>query len=272
MSDLVVHDLGSIPGDLWVMGGVCSNLQALRAFADLAAGARVLCTGDLVAYCGDPARSVAEVRARGWPVVAGNCERQLAAGPGDCGCGFGEGTACDLLSRGWYAHAMAEVEAADRAWMGALPDIVIFEVHGARWAAIHGGVTAINRFLWPVSPDAAFQQEIKVLEGAVGAVDGVISGHSGIAFTRRIGDIQWVNAGALGVPPHDGACATRYAVLTQAGPEIRRLGYDVAGAVAAMRAAGLEQGYEQALETGWWPSEDILPEALRRAQPSRASG
>jgi hypothetical protein len=50
------------------------------------------------------------------------------------------------------------------------------------------------------------------------------------------------------------------------------LEYDVVGAVAAMRSAGLVQGYERTLETGWWPSEDILPQELRRIQPSRASG
>ena len=43
-----------------------------------------------------------------------------------------------------------------------------------------------------------------------------------------------------------------------------RLSYDVEAAVAAMKAAGLVQGYEIALETGVWPSEDVLPDALKR--------
>lgn len=33
------------------------------------------------------------------PLIAGSCEENLAAGALDCGCGFEEGTACDLLSR-----------------------------------------------------------------------------------------------------------------------------------------------------------------------------
>ncbi len=272
MGGYVVRDLGVLEGDLWVMGGVCSNLHALRAFIDLAGDSEVLCTGDLVAYCGDPAGVVAEVRARGWPVVAGNCERQIADGALDCGCGFGEGTTCDLLSRGWYAHALTEIGPEQRGWMAGLPDIVTFSVHGQRWAAIHGGVTAINRFLWPTSNDVEFLHEIRNLQDIVGPLHGVVSGHSGLAFARDVGGVHWVNAGALGVPPHDGGQATRYVVLGEAGPQIQMLEYDVVGAAAAMRSAGLVQGYERTLETGWWPSEDILPQELRRIQPSRASG
>ena len=37
------------------------------------------------------------------------------------------------------------------------------------------------------------------------------------------------------------------------------------GAAAAMRAVGLTQGYERALASGWWPSEEVLPADLRRA-------
>ena len=48
-------------------------------------------------------------------------------------------------------------------------------------------------------------------------------------------------------------------------PRLLRLAYDHAAAAADMRAAGLTQGYDRALETGWWPSEDVLPPALRRA-------
>ena len=32
----------------------------------------------------------------------------------------------------------------------------------------------------------------------------------------------------------------------------------------AMRSAGLTQGYDTALQTGNWPSEDVLPKELRR--------
>jgi hypothetical protein len=92
----------------------------------------------------------------------------------------------------------------------------------------------------------------------------VISGHCGIAFSRDIGDVKWITAGAIGLPPHDGRRETRFTVLTGGDIRIERLRYDVAGAHDAMIAAGLTQGYHTALTRGLWPSEDILPRALRR--------
>ncbi|HGG06309.1 MAG TPA: metallophosphoesterase, partial [Aliiroseovarius sp.] len=45
-----------------------------------------------------------------------------------------------------------------------------------------------------------------------------------------------------------------------------RLSYDPDAAVALMQAAGLTQGYERTMTTGIWPSEDVLPPALRRQE------
>ena len=36
-------------------------------------------------------------------------------------------------------------------------------------------------------------------------------------------------------------------------------------ATHALIDAGLDQGYHTALETGYWPSEDVLPMDLRRS-------
>src|SRR5215471_7740393 len=52
------------------------------------AGEQTICTGDLTAYCGDPAATIDLVRASGIAVVMGNCDAQLALGADDCGCGF----------------------------------------------------------------------------------------------------------------------------------------------------------------------------------------
>ena len=267
-----VVDLGDLDGDVLLYGGTYSNLQATRALFDVADAlgippARRICTGDVAAYAADPAGTLDEVILRGGAVVAGNVERQLALGAEDCGCGFEDGSACDLLSRGWYPHAAAALAARPdlRDWCGARPDAVIFRHAGRRWAAIHGGLTDIARFLWPVSPDAAFAEEIAAVEAACGPVDAVVAGHSGLPFVRTVDRHLWLNAGAVGLPPNDGAPGTRYAVLTGAGPVIRRLAYDHAAARAAMETAGLTQGYETALVTGRWPSEDVLPPRLRRA-------
>lgn len=264
MDSVTVRDLGALDGEIVVFGGVHSNLHALEALRTAVGQRLAICTGDTVAYCGLPAETVDRLRATGWPVLAGNCERQIATGAEDCGCGFDDGSVCELLSHAWFSHACSRLGAGARHWMASLPDILTFRAFGQRWAAIHGGASAINRFLWPDTPDAVFAEEVAVLAALVGPVDAVLAGHSGVAFSRRVAGVQWVNAGAVGLPPNDGAQATRYAVIHRDGVSIRHLDYDAEGAARAMIAAGLTQGYDRALLSGWWPSEDILPPALRR--------
>lgn len=265
-----VQDLGQLDGPVLLFGGPYSNLPATRALIAkaraLGIGAdHMICTGDLVAYCASPKETVAEIRALGCAVVAGNCEKQLAANALHCGCGFEEGSACDLLSAGWYAHANARIGAADRQWMAALPDILCFHHQGRRCAVIHGGVRDISRFLWPVSPEAAFQEELDHVRAVIGPVDMVIAGHCGIAFQRDIGAIQWLNAGVIGMPPNNGRPKAQYAVLRGGTAEILELSFDHASAARQMAEHGLTQGYDRALLSGYWPSEDVLPPSLRRS-------
>lgn len=266
-----IADFGRLTGPVALFGGPYSNLQATEAFMRETRGLPAICTGDVVAYGADAAETVALVRQAGWPVVAGNCERQVARGAEDCGCGFEAGSACDLLSRSWYPVALASCDETDRAWMADLPDMGVFELDGCRYAVIHGGATDISRFIWPSSPEALFAEEIAAVEAVVGRVDGIVAGHCGIAFQRRVAGRHWINAGVIGLPPHDGRPETRYAILEGGAVVIRRLVYDHEGARVAMEAKRLTQGYDRTLTTGIWPSEDVLPTAMRR-QPSAARG
>ncbi len=202
-------DLGVLDGPVLIFGGPYSNLQATEAVLDQAiqrgiAPSNVICTGDIVAYCGQPVETIAAIRSHGCAVVAGNCEKQLAVYQDNCGCGFEAGTTCDLLSAGWYAHASATVGAEDRRWMGALPDMITFTHQGMQSAVIHGGVQDISRFIWPSYPDAVFQEEIFEIQVTVPQISCIFAGHSGLSFQRKIGNVRWVNAGVVGMPPHDG--------------------------------------------------------------------
>ncbi|MFO0402940.1 MAG: metallophosphoesterase family protein [Alphaproteobacteria bacterium] len=207
-------------------------------------------------------------------VIAGNCEENLAEGALDCGCGFEEGTACDLLSRAWYAHANRQVTAAHRAWMAGLPRrLMVILPDGRRLAVLHGGASDISRFIFASAPQAELASEI-----AATGCDGVIAGHCGIPFARQVGSGIWINAGAIGMPADDGTPRIWFAVLTPGeaglGVEILPLEYDHAAAAAAMRAAGLPEGYATALGSGIWPSCDVLPpaERARRGQALLPTG
>ncbi|QMU56861.1 MAG: metallophosphoesterase [Boseongicola sp.] len=261
-----VNDFGYFEGPVVLFGGPYSNRQAAEAFLEALDGRPAICTGDVVAYAADPVGTVRAIRSAGVSVVAGNCERQLAEGADDCGCGFGADSACDLLSRGWYPYTASRMEHSDLDWMAGLPDIGVFVQGQRRYAVIHGGVTAVNRFLWSNSEESYFIEEIEQLERVIGSVDSVVAGHSGMAFQRNIGKHHWINAGAIGLPPHDGRQATRYAVLTDGEVVFERLNYDAEGARRAMELAGLTQGYHEAITSGIWPSEDVLPPGLRRQE------
>ncbi len=268
------RDLGVLDGDMMLFGGPYSNLQATEAVLAQAcmrqiAADHVICTGDVVAYCGAPAATVAAVRASGCTVLAGNCEVQLAQNADDCGCGFEEGTICDRLSVAWYAYARGQLDERARAWMAALPDVLSFEHHGKRYGVLHGGVRDVARFVWETDNDEVFEGEWAALEAAAGPVDVVVAGHSGLPFVRETARGIWINAGVIGMPPHDGAQQTRFAVLSGGVFQIEELTYDVAGAVVDMQTAKLPLAYTDALQSGYWPSEDVLPAALRVAVSDR---
>lgn len=105
--------------------------------------------------------------------------------------------------------------------MGGLPDVITFRHQGRRAAVVHGGITDIVWFLWPVSADSAFAEEIAALTRQVGPVNLVLlAGHCGLAFCRQVGDVTWINSGAIGMSPHDGWPQTRFADLSVSGAMI----------------------------------------------------
>ena len=274
MSDVLVwhRDLGDLTGPILLFGGPYSNLQATEAlFARAAAlgidGNRMICTGDVCAYCADPLATARMVRASGCTVIAGNCELSLGARTEDCGCGFEEGVACDRFAMEWFRHADGALDDDARDWMLDCPGIATFTAHDRRYAVVHGAASQVNRFLWPVAGDDDLAGEIALIEAALGPVDGVIGGHTGMAFDRPVSVsgrvVQWINAGAIGLPAHDGDPRTSFAVLDESGIRFERLTYDHHAAATAMRAAGLSAGYDRSLESGWWPSEDSFPPELR---------
>lgn len=265
-----ILDLGDQTGPVLIFGGPYSNLaatHAMRARAD-ALGIpmdRIICTGDVVAYCAEPVETIALIRDWGIPVVLGNCEESLGMAAQDCGCGFEEGTTCSLLSVGWYRFANERISADDRAWMKALPESIRFTLNGRSIRAVHGGVEQINRFIFPSTAVA-----IKRAELDLAGTDILVGGHSGIPSGLKLGERAWLNTGAIGLPANDGTPDGWYLLLISEGDSLvcrwQRLNYPVEETVAAMRSAGLVSGYMETLETGLWPSMDVLPEAEREVK------
>ncbi len=269
-------DLGELSGSVLLFGGPYSNLRAMQALMKVAdrleiPAERMICTGDVCAYAAEAERTAQTVRALGCPVVAGNCEDSLGFNAQDCGCGFEEGATCDRLSAEWFAHATQQVSDDTRLWMRELPGRVIFAHAGKRYVVIHGGAEQVNAFIWPTDTAERKAVEIELLESELGAIHAVVCGHSGVPFVENVGAHEWINAGAIGLPGHDGDPRTSYAVLDNGGVTLHRLSYDYDGAAQAMEHVGLTAGYHQTMRSGWWPSEDTFPPDMRRGVTSIAS-
>ncbi|MDE2229447.1 MAG: radical SAM protein [Alphaproteobacteria bacterium] len=258
-----------VDGPLLVFGGCYSNLEAtlaLRVEAERLGipPQRTICTGDVVAYGADPVETVALVRDWGIHVVMGNCEESLGSAGTDCGCGFAEGSVCADLAAAWYTYADQRLGEADRAWMRARPRRLYVRLGGRRLAIVHGSVERINGFIFASTSWTEKSRQI-----VLAACDGIIGGHAGVPFTELREGKLWHNAGSIGMPANDGTRRVWYSLLisTPAGVEIRSIpfDYDAVAATCKIRAAGLPEGYAAALETGLWPSCDILPNKERAA-------
>lgn len=259
-------------GPILVFGGPYSNLRATMAMRRVAETLsipprRVICTGDVIAYAAEPEATAQAVMAWGCHLVAGNCEEQIGAGAADCGCGFDEGTACEVLAKGWYPFANARVSEASRSWMRGLPSRARFTLAGLDVLVVHGGVAQTNKFIF-ASERAEIRQEL-----AAARADIVIGGHAGIPFAVRDGGRLWFNPGVIGMPANEGTPDVWYGIVTPAADRvtfaIKRLAYDHAGAADAMRRTGHADAYAETLSSGIWPSCDVLPDTETAAAGRR---
>ena len=261
-------NIGKIDKPCLIFGGAYSNLQAINALFEAAEqkhipAHRIICTGDVVAYCGDPQASVDIIKAQGIHVIRGNCEESIAANSADCGCGYDSGSACDLLSIRWYQFASARLNNQTKNWMGKLPQTITFQMAGFHLKVVHGAVSSVNRFIFPSTAT-----HIKQAELDLGGMDGIICGHSGVPFSQIIDHRLWHNAGVIGMPANDGTPRVWYSVLTPEANQIRinhyPLSYEHGQAATSMQRNNLPQEYAQTLMTGLWHSDSIMPDEDRR--------
>lgn len=267
MSSPINRNLGLREGPLLIFGGPYGNLPATTALRKVSEQRgippeRIICTGDLVAYCAEPEETVRLLRDWGIQIVMGNCEQSLANRAIDCGCGFEAGSTCSALSTEWFRYVDKEISEENRVWMSKLPQNLTFKLAGRQLAVVHGSVTQINRFLFASTPAEDKLAELRVL-GA--DVDGVIAGHCGIPFGQVMAGKAWLNAGVIGMPANDGTQDGWYLLIEPTGGKLQahwhRLSYPAEQTRQAMHNVGLTTGYADAIVSGLWPSEDVLPDA-----------
>lgn len=244
-----------------LVSDIHGNLPALQAVAaDIAAARvdRVLNLGDIASGPLWPRETVQWLAERGWPTIAGNHERQaLAAVPGD--------SSDD-------AFTAAELGAAERAWLAALPATLrLFDDRpGGTLQAFHGvpgddclylletvtgiATPGVDRGLREAT-EAELHQRLATLEAPRAAV--CVCGHTHVPRQRRLADgTLLVNPGSVGRPAYWHDQPARHVVET-GGPQARwaLLEHGAQGWQATLRATDYD-----------WPA------AVRRAGASGVAG
>lgn len=276
--------LGNFSGPLLVFGGAYSNLQALQAVRAEAERRgippqNVICCGDTAGYCADPEGCLDLIEDWGIHAIAGNVETNLVAGRDDCGCGFGDGSRCDMFAKLWYNYAANNISERNKAYMAALPDILRFTYAGKSVVVLHGSPRNQSEFVWRSTP-----AELKAQFGANAGAEVVIGGHCGLPFADSFelaadsrpsgrspspnrqpttGNGLWLNAGVIGMPANDGTPRTWFMTLddkTGFDYHFHPLKYDHQGAKARMlNDRRLPVSYAATLTTGIWDNTEIMP-------------
>jgi putative phosphoesterase len=138
-------------------------------------------------------------------------------------------------------------------FISSLPAELRLEVGGRRVLMVHASPLDPAEAIGPDTPDDRLMEL-----GQVANADIVLVGHSHRAFFRDVEGVLFVNPGSVGLPV-DGDPRASYAILDAGNQKVtlRRVEYDVEGAVEAVRRMGL-------------PPE--MGEALRRGIPGRMVG
>ncbi len=180
------RNLGALTGPVLIFGGAYSNLDALvavRAEAERRGipPGNVICTGDTPGYCAEPQECLDLLAAWQCHAIAGNVETSLVNGTDDCGCGFGDGSRCDMFAKLWYNYAAKHVSQANLAFMAELPDMLRFTYAGRKVVVLHGSPENQSEFVWR---STSAEKKAQFCADAGAAV--VVGGHCGLPFAHEL--------------------------------------------------------------------------------------
>jgi putative phosphoesterase len=245
-----------------LISDVHSNLPALEAvLADVDGrediGA-VYHLGDLVGYAPWPNETVALVKERRIPGIAGNYDSTVATDYKHCGC-KAESPRGEELSHLSYEWTREHVVPETKRFLGELPfrmDLRLMGGHKSRpqIVLVHGTPT-LNTLYWTEDRPDAFCEK---MARAAGAREGdlISFGHTHKPWHREVGGVHFLNTGSVG-KPKDGDWRAGY-VLVEADGEIVavefvRVEYDLERATSAIEESELPDEFADQLRAGGTP-------------------
>ena len=230
-----------------VHGNSDATARTLDAI-DVAAPDAVYCLGDLVGYGARPNETIDLVRARAIPTVIGNYDDGVGHDRDDCGCAYKDDGERERGQRS-LKWSRGVVDPDRKAYLrGLLPEIRL-DVEGVRVRMVHGSPRRMNEYLFADRDQRSLERI-----AASADCDVLVFGHTHIPWSRRIGDVLFVNAGSAG-KPKDGDPRACWVLLTLAagqepGVTYHRVDYDIDAMAEAIRQAdGLPDHYARDLET-----------------------
>jgi predicted phosphodiesterase len=250
-----------------VLGGVYNNYLALaEALADARARGvdAVYCLGDLGAFGPHPDRVFPLLHEHGVQCIQGNYDNSLANDLADCQCGYTD-PRDNHFARISYDYTFTHTSAANRVWMGTVPQDRRVMLGRYRLLLCHGSPRRMNEFLWESTCSTHFLDHLCRQYDA----DAILTTHTGIKWHRRLTDDRhFVNVGVLGRPENDGRSNVWYALL-EATPELRLefvpVVYDYRRLADEMRAEKLPEEFVETVLTGWWTTcLEVLPAKERK--------
>jgi diadenosine tetraphosphatase ApaH/serine/threonine PP2A family protein phosphatase len=263
-----MHEMAIAADRFAILGCAYGNRRALRACLADAGDLPALSCGDLVGFCGRSDLICDLLREAFVAAIAGNHEREAAAGSALCGCGHRDAED-ERLSCLAAAAQLDGLSPDDQERLAQLPERMIVRATGGSLLLAHGSPDRINEFLHETTLD---RDRVRRWLDAAGAEVLAVS-HSGLPWVVELGDGRLaVNCGSAGRPDHDGDPAVHYARIAlspRPEAEIRRVVYDHAAAAAELERNGIDPRFTVVLRTGVWTSGigSLPPE--ERDRPAR---
>lgn len=233
-----------------ILSDIHANVLALEAvWADLEREGikEVYHLGDLVGYNPFPAETVAFVRAKGIPGLAGNYDLAVASSQPDAMAVYLKPgiSPTGLAAYNWTRD---HVSPDNRGFLLGLPASLDFRVNGSSLTLAHGSPDNVREYLYPDTPE----ERLAELLDSTGS-DILLCGHTHQPMVRKTRRGLVINPGSVG-KPKDGDPRAGYLILSleadRIEADIRRVEYPVDKVAEAIRRAGLPEAMADSLKRG----------------------
>ncbi len=211
--------------------------------------------GDLVGYAPWPNETVALIRERGIPGIAGNYDSTVATDYKHCGC-KADSPRGEELSHISYEWTREHVVAETKRFLGELPFRMDLRTRGGHTSRpqitlVHGTPT-LNTLYWTEDRPDSFCAKMAKTAGLKEG-DLIAFGHTHKPWYREVEGVHFVNTGSVG-KPKDGDFRACY-VLIEAGEDgfsvdFVRVEYDLDSAMEGIRGSELPDEFAGQLAAG----------------------